>query len=120
MIEPGGFPTNFFANLIAPTSRDRDLSYGEFADAPEAMLQGMGESLTNNPLQAPQFVADAVLEIIHTPAGQRKFRNEVDKSGMAEPVIPMNEQAEAATKALFTAYGMEGMMTLNSVVVDAA
>ncbi|MDP5218515.1 SDR family NAD(P)-dependent oxidoreductase [Ruegeria sp. 2205SS24-7] len=120
VIEPGGFPTNFFANLIAPTSRDQDASYGEFAGAPEAMLQGMGESLANNPLQVPQIVADAVLEVIHTPAGQRKFRNEVDKSGMAEPVIPMNKQAEAATKALFTAYGMDGMMTLNTAVADAA
>ncbi|MEM6496211.1 MAG: SDR family oxidoreductase [Pseudomonadota bacterium] len=120
IIEPGGFPTNFFANLIQPSSRDRDVSYGEFADAPEAMLQGMGESLANNPLQVPQIVADAVLEVIQTAPGKRKFRNEVDKSGMAEPVIPMNTQAEKATEALFTAYGMEGMMKLKTDIADVA
>lgn len=120
VIEPGGFPTNFFTNLIQPSSRDRDASYGEFAGAPEAMLQSMGESLSNNPLQVPQIVSDVVLEVIHTTPGQRKFRNEVDKSGMADPVIPMNRQAEKATEVLFTAYGMEGMMKLKTDVANAA
>lgn len=120
VIEPGGFPTNFFNNLIQPSSRDRDASYGEFAGAPEAMLQSMGESLANNPLQVPQIVSDAVLEVIHTAPGQRQFRNEVDKSGMADPVIPMNVQAEKATQALFTAYGMVGMMKLKTNVANAA
>lgn len=58
--------------------------------------------------------------MIHTAPGQRKFRNEVDKSGMAEPVIPMNAQAEKATETLFTAYGMEGMMKLKVDVANAA
>ncbi|MDX8350250.1 SDR family oxidoreductase [Cognatiyoonia sp. IB215446] len=120
VVEPGGFPTNFFANLIQPSSSDRDASYGEFAGAPEAMLQSMGESLANNPLQVPQIVADAVLEVIETAPGQRKLRKEVDKSGMAEPVIPMNVQAEKATEALFTAFGMEGMMKLKTDIADAA
>ncbi len=120
VIEPGGFPTNFFNNLIQPSSRDRDASYGEIAGAPEAMLQSMGESLANNPLQVPQIVSDAVLEVIHTAPGQRQFSNEVDKSGMADPVIPMNVQAEKATEVLFTAYGMEGMMKLKTNVANAA
>lgn len=120
VIEPGGFPTNFFANLITPSSRDRDTSYGEFAGASEAMLQSMGDSLASNPLQVPQIVADAVLEVIHTSPGQRKFRNEVDKSGMSDPVIPLNVQAEKATEALFAAYGMEDMMKLNTAVANAA
>lgn len=50
VIEPVGLPTNFFANLIKPSSRDRDTSYGAFAGAPEAMLQSVGESLASNPL----------------------------------------------------------------------
>lgn len=120
VIEPGGFPTNFFANLITPSSRDRDASYGALAGAPEAMLESMGASLAENPLQKPQIVADAVLEVIETAPGERRFRNEVDKSGMAEPVIPMNLQAEKVTEALFTAFGMEGMMKLNTKTADAA
>ena len=58
--------------------------------------------------------------MIHTAPGQRKFRNEVDKSGMADPVIPMNIQAEKATEALPTAYGMEVIMKLNTAVAGAA
>lgn len=120
VIEPGGFPTNFFTNLITPTSRDRDSSYGEFAGAPEAMLQSMGASLAGNPHQVPQIVSDAVLDVINTAPGKRSFRNEVDKSGMAEPIIPYNALAENVTKALFTAYGMEGMLTLKTPLQSAA
>ncbi len=120
VIEPGGFPTNFFANLIAPSSPDRDAGYGDLAGAPDAMLQSMGESLAGNPLQVPQIVADAVVEVIHTAPGKRSFRYEVDKSGMADPIIPYNEQAEQVTQALFTAYGMEGMLKLNTATENAA
>ncbi len=84
------------------------------------MLQSMGESLANNPLQVPQIVSDAVLEVIHATPGQRWFRNEVDKRGMEDPVIPTSLQTEKATEVLFTAYDMEGMMKLKTNVANAA
>ncbi|WP_305983887.1 SDR family oxidoreductase [Roseibium sp. MMSF_3544] len=120
VIEPGGFPTSFFGNLITPSSRDRDQGYGELAGAPEAMLEGMGKSLAENPLQKPQIVADKVVEVINTAPGERAFRNEVDRSGMADPVIPYNAQAERVTETLFTAFGMEGMLKLNTASSEAA
>ncbi|MEM9630558.1 MAG: SDR family NAD(P)-dependent oxidoreductase [Pseudomonadota bacterium] len=120
VIEPGGFPTNFFGNLITPASRDRDPGYGELAGAPEAMLEGMGQSLAANPLQKPQIVSDKVIEVINTAPGERSFRNEVDRSGMADPIVPYNVQAEKVTEALFTGYGMEGMLKLNTASIKAA
>ncbi|WP_422377662.1 SDR family oxidoreductase [Roseibium sp.] len=120
VVEPGGFPTNFFGNLIAPALRDRDSGYGELATAPEAMLEEMGKSLAANPLQSPQIVSDAVVKLISTVPGERPFRTEVDRSGMADPVIPYNAQAEKVTEALFTAYGMDGLLQLNTAAAKAA
>ncbi len=39
---------------------------------------------------------------------------------MADPVIPMNRQAEKATKVLFTAYGLEGIMELKTKDANVA
>lgn len=120
IVEPGGFPTSFFGNLIQPSSRDRDPGYGDMAAAPEAMLESMGSSLAANPLQTPQIVADAVVDLVNTAPGSRPFRTEVDKSGMADPIKPYNDQLEKVTEALFTSYGMEGMLKLNVAGSKAA
>lgn len=120
VVEPGGFPTNFFGNLIQPTSRDRDDGYGELAEAPQAMLEGMGNSLAANPHQKPQIVSDAVVALVDMAPGTRPFRTEVDRSGMADPIKPYNAQLEKVTEQLFTSYGMEGMLKLNTTVTKAA
>lgn len=120
VVEPGGFPTNFFANLIQPSSSDRDEGYGEMAGAPQAMLEGMGSALADNPLQKPQIVADAVVELVNMAPGTRPFRTEVDHSGMADPIRPYNAQSEKITEQLYTAFGMEGMLKLNTDVAKVA
>lgn len=120
VVEPGGFPTNFFGNLIQPSSRDRDTGYGELAGAPQAMLESMGSSLAANPLQKPQIVSDAVVALVNMTPGSRPFRTEVDRSGMADPIKPYNAQLEKVTEQLFTGYGMEGMLKLNTAVAKVA
>lgn len=112
IIEPGGFPTSFFGNLIHPSSNDRDSGYGEMASAPEAALAGFAEFLKANPQQTPQLVADAVVSVIGTAPGLRPFRTEVDRIGMGDAIRPMNVLQSEVTSALFTNLGMEGMLDL--------
>ncbi|MEM9682468.1 MAG: SDR family oxidoreductase [Pseudomonadota bacterium] len=120
VVEPGGFPTNFFGNLITPSSRDRDVGYGDLAGAPQAMLESMGSSLAANPHQKPEIVSDAVVALVNMAPGTRPFRTEVDRSGMADPIKPYNAQLEDVTEQLFTSYGMEGMLKLNTAGAKAA
>lgn len=120
VVEPGGFPTSFFSNLMQPSSRDRDQGYGEMAAAPQAMLEGMGSSLAANPQQTPQIVSDAVVDIVNMAPGSRPFRTEVDRSGMGDPIKPYNDQLARVTEELFTSYGMEGMLKLNTAETKAA
>ncbi|MEM8975892.1 MAG: SDR family oxidoreductase [Pseudomonadota bacterium] len=119
VVEPGGFPTNFFGNLIQPSSRDRDAGYGDLAVAPQTMLESMGSSLADNPRQKPQIVSDAVVALVKMAPGTRPFRTEVDNSGMADPIRPYNAQLEQVTEQLFTSYGMDGMLKLKTAVSKA-
>ncbi len=119
IVEPGGFPTRFIDNLMKPTSRDRDASYGEMSGAPEATLEGFEGFLAANPQQNPQLVADAVMDVIGRTPGSRPFRTEVDRIGMAEPVKAYNDHLAQVTTGLFTNLGMEDMLTLKTPATAA-
>lgn len=120
IVEPGGFPTRFIDNLMQPTSRDRDAGYGELAGAPKTTLEGFEGFLAANPQQAPQLVADAVVEVISKAPGSRAFRTEVDRIGMAEPLKAYNEHLAQVTAGLFASLGMEAMLELQNPRAKAA
>lgn len=68
--------------------------------------------LANNPQQNPQTVADAVLELIEKPYGEKPFRTPVDFVGMGAAVAPYNDQLETLETALFTNFGMAAMRSV--------
>ena len=94
VVEPGGYPTSFFSSLIQPSDKSRDEGYGPMVDAPKQLFDSFEGALANNPDQKPQDVADAIVGIIETPAGQRPFRTVVDKMGMGDHLIGYNDQLE--------------------------
>ncbi len=120
IVEPGGFPTRFIDNLMQPASRDRDPGYGDMAGAPKASLDGFEGFLAANPQQHPQLVADAVVHVIGTAPGERPFRTEVDRIGMAEPLKGYNDHLAQVTSGLFTNLGMEDMLKLKTSGKEAA
>ena len=110
IVEPGGYPTDFSDNLMRGSDRARTESYGEMADAPEARLQGFEELLANSPEQDPQNVANAVVQVIEAPRGQRPFRTVVDNIGMGAGVEPYNAQLEALTETIYGNMGMADLL----------
>jgi hypothetical protein len=98
--------------LIQPSDEGRLSEYGELAHAPKNMLEGFEQALAANPAQNPQDVADAIAEVIDTPAGQRSFRTVVDKMGMGEPIAAYNDQLGQITAGIYGAFGIEGMLNL--------
>jgi len=110
IIEPGGFETNFFGNLIQPSDTTRVEAYGEFMNAPQQMGQAFGETLANTPEQSPQLVVDAIQNVINAPTGKKPFRTTVDKLGMGDPIAGYNEQLESITRGVYTAFGINGML----------
>jgi len=113
IVEPGGFPTNFFGNLIFPKDKSTDASYGPMAEAPKQMFESFEGALAENPEQKPQMVADAVLHLVNTPDGERPVRTVVDKMGMGEHLGPYNEHLDKIHEGILGAFGMGDMLKLN-------
>ena len=78
IIEPGGFGTNFAANMESGADTDRLESYGPLAEIPGKLWGPFLEQLTAEGAPDAQQVADAVSNLIKTPAGQRPLRTVVD------------------------------------------
>ena len=112
LIEPGGFPTTFIGNLVHPVDAERLAQYGEFANVPTKAHAGFEEALNANPEQNPQKVADVIVSVIGTPAGERQFRTIVDFMGMAEPASILNKTQDGVTGGLYEAFGIAEMRTL--------
>jgi NAD(P)-dependent dehydrogenase (short-subunit alcohol dehydrogenase family) len=114
VVEPGAYPTNFIDGLMQSSDRSRDASYGDMVDAPRNLVGSFEGVMASSPAQNPQRVADAIVALVDTPAGERRFRTVVDSLGMADAVTPYNEAAEQVTAAIYGAFGMEGMLTVNA------
>jgi NAD(P)-dependent dehydrogenase (short-subunit alcohol dehydrogenase family) len=112
IVEPGGYPTAFAENLIAPSDTSQTESYGGFMHAPQAMGENFENVLKNNPQQDPQRVADAFAELIDKPYGEKPFRTTVDFLGMGDHVEKYNDHLEQVTQVLYGNFGIAGMLNV--------
>jgi NAD(P)-dependent dehydrogenase (short-subunit alcohol dehydrogenase family) len=76
VIEPGAYATPIMEKLERGEDPSRKIGYGEMAEIPEKIQAKIGSSRAN-----PQEIADLVLQIIETPAGQRPLRYRVGPGG---------------------------------------
>lgn len=114
LIEPGGHPTEFAARLLRPSDTSRDASLGALPRDAQAFAQRFEQVMAAHPAQAPQQVADAIVKVIETPAGQRPFRTIVDQLGMGAMIQPYNEQLEQLSTGLYAASGIASMRRLKT------
>ncbi|MCB0517190.1 MAG: SDR family oxidoreductase [Chitinophagales bacterium] len=113
IVEPGGFPTAFMSGMITPSDTDRINAYGEMANLPEASINGYVAYVESIPEQRPERVAEAVVKLVNTPFGEKPFRTVVDFSGLKQAIVNYNEVLNQTTKAIYTANGVDTLLTLN-------
>ena len=112
IVEPGGYPTTFMVNLLKPSDNSLISAYGDFMKVPEQMFGAFENVLKNSPQQNPQRVADAMVELIEKPYGEKPFRTTVDFIGMGDLVEKYNEHLEQITTGLYTNFGLNGLLTV--------
>ncbi|MDK1311044.1 SDR family oxidoreductase [Pseudoalteromonas ardens] len=112
IVQPGGFGTDFGANLLRSSDKAVTESYGEHADAPEQMWAGTEQGHDADNAPSPQMVADAVLALLQTEVSERPFRTTVDGSGLNPVIEAVNEAREKAMQHIYAAYGMDAMFTV--------
>ena len=113
IIEPGGFPTAFMRGMITPSDKERMNKYGEMAKLPENSLNGYTAYVESIPMQRPERVAEALVELVNTPFGEKPFRTVVDFSGLKQAIENYNKVLNETTKAIYTANGVDNLLTLN-------
>ena len=101
IVEPGPYATPIADKLETGEDEQRRAGYGEMAEVPRKILQGIRSSRGN-----PQEIADNVLRIIETPAGQRQLRYRVGGGGRGvERINALTDQIQAE---LLEAFGITG------------
>jgi NAD(P)-dependent dehydrogenase (short-subunit alcohol dehydrogenase family) len=99
VIEPGAYATPIMGKLEKGEEPARKSGYGEMAKVPEKLRAKIGSSRAN-----PQEIADAVLQIIETPAGQRQLRYRIGPGGTG--VQRINALTDEVQAQLLEAFGI--------------
>ncbi len=113
IIEPGGMPTAFMGGMLRPSDETRNEGYGDMVHAPDASLNGYVDYIKTNPKQNPQAIADAVVELLELPHGEKPFRTVVDFMGLKEPIENYNKVLHQTTQHIYTANGVGSLLSLN-------
>lgn len=108
IVQPGAFPTEMSQKIQAGADASVVDEYKAIADVPSKMFAAIGQLFeTTNP--DPQDVADAVVNLINLPKGQRPLRTVVDSS-----TGDITKRANAAVKVeyekVLKAFGMEELL----------
>ncbi len=100
ILQPGAFATELLGKMEGPGEAERLDSYGELAARPDAYWGPFMEALAK---EAPpvSLVANAVVELVEMPAGDRPLRRVVDVMGVADVVEELNHAAADVQRRLF-------------------
>ncbi len=101
IVEPGGFGTNFLSGLLTASDEERVNSYGELNAIPQQMWEGFGKHLQSENGPDPQEVADAIVQLIESPQGQRPLRTVVDPMTGGEGPSVINATSDKVQEQFF-------------------
>ena len=99
ILEPGAYPTAAFGNMVTAADHARTETYGTAARIPEKVEAILSATTAN-----AQEVADRVLAIVETPAGQRKLRYRVSPMDLGTDAI--NEVCHGVQRKLLEVFGL--------------
>ena len=108
IVQPGAFPTDILLKFKSGSDNSIVDGYEAIADYPNKMGNAVGqmfETLKPN----PQDVADAVVNLINLPKGQRPLRTVVDPA-TGEFVKTANDAVKVEYEKGLTAFGMKGLL----------
>ncbi len=107
VIEPGAYATPIMEKLERGEDPARKPEYGEMAQVPEKVQAQIASSRAN-----PQEIADVVLQIIETPAGQRQLRYRVGPGGPG--VQRINALTDEIQVQMLEAFGIAALTKFKS------
>ncbi|EHQ24810.1 SDR family oxidoreductase [Mucilaginibacter paludis] len=108
IIQPGAFPTEMSQKMQVGSDASVAGEYQAIADVPNKMFAAIGQMFeTAKP--DPQEVADAIVNLINLPKGQRPLRTVVDSS-TGDITKRANDAVKVEFEKVLTAFGMEDLL----------
>lgn len=102
IVEPGLFDTNLGRNGVEVADPDRLTAYGDLASKAAESISG-GRTPGD-----PQQVADAIIDLIQTPTGQRPLRTLVGDD--TQPLAALNAATDDLARHALTQIGLAGLL----------
>ena len=99
IVEPGAYETPVFGNVVAGADEARTSTYGAAKEIPAKLSAALSGAAGN-----AQEVADAVLRIIETPAGEKQLRYRVSPQDLGIDAI--NAVSKQVQDKLIEAFGL--------------
>ena len=91
IIQPGAYQTAVFGNFVKAADEARTNTYG-VSNQIAGKINGLLTTTAGN----PQEVADAVLQVVETPAGQRKLRYRISSANLGvDEINALSENVQA-------------------------
>jgi NAD(P)-dependent dehydrogenase (short-subunit alcohol dehydrogenase family) len=118
IVQPGGFQTEIFQKVNNPSNVSVLSEYGPTTEYLQNFGNAFNQMMSGEIPNKPQDVADAILKLIVTPAGERPLRVTVDKmmNGLAESI---NETQEKAQQGLLASFGLSELRQTKKELVEA-
>jgi NAD(P)-dependent dehydrogenase (short-subunit alcohol dehydrogenase family) len=104
VVEPGPYETPIFERIVKPADLDRACTYGPAREIPQKVAAGLVSTFGN-----AQEVADGILAIIETSAGQRKLRYSIAPPGYGTADI--NEFTDQVQARVLESMGLTEVTT---------
>ena len=99
IVEPGAYQTPVFGNIVMAADQARTDTYGAANQIGPKVSAALTAAAGN-----AQEVADAILQIVETPAGQRRLRYRVSSAGLGLDEI--NALSESVQAKVIEAFGL--------------
>jgi NAD(P)-dependent dehydrogenase (short-subunit alcohol dehydrogenase family) len=101
IVQPGAYQTPVFGNVVTGADEGRAATYGVLRGLP-TRVNGILASTSGN----PQEVADAVLQIVETPPGQRQLRYRISAKDVG--VDEINKVTAEIQSRMLQTFGLAG------------
>ncbi len=99
IVEPGAYQTPVFGNIVMAADQARTETYGVANQIGPRIAAALTAAAGN-----PQELADAVLQILETPIGQKKLRYRVSAASLG--VDEINALSETVQKRMLEGFGL--------------
>lgn len=106
LVQPGAYATAIGQNADKAADELREESYGTGSEIPKTLVANLGKR------RDPQEVADAVLQLIDTPAGKRPLRTDVGVPG--DFVARLNKFTDQIQEEVLEAFGLSALTKFES------